>query len=41
LNQRENILRLRELKPFTCASTYLHSTPEFCEKLKLLPILTK
>jgi hypothetical protein len=41
LNQRENELRLRELKPFTCVPTYLHGTPEFWKKLKLLPVLTK
>jgi hypothetical protein len=33
--------KLLELKPFTCASTYLHGTPEFCEKLKCFPVLTK
>jgi len=41
LNQSENELRLWELKTSTCGTTYLHGTPEFCEKPKLLPVLAK
>jgi len=41
LKQRENVLKLQELKPFTLAPMYLRGTPEFCEKLKLHPVLKK